>query len=70
MSSYVELLQRPCGPAEAHLYLMDNHGLVRKVHDGFGNCECEGAQACAIATHEDEGLHGCRSAVKTRRAEL
>ena len=45
-------------------------GLFAKSTMGLGTVSVRGAQACAIATHEDEGLHGCRSAVKTRRAEL
>lgn len=42
---------------EAHLYLVDDHGLVGKVHDRFGHRQRQGAQTCAIATHENEGLH-------------
>jgi hypothetical protein len=40
-----------------YLYLVNDHGLVRKVHDGLGNSQRKGPQARAIATDENKRLH-------------
>ena len=48
--------QRKTAPG-LHLYLVDDHGFIGKVHDRLGHGECEGTQPCAIATNQDESLH-------------
>ena len=40
-----------------YLNLVDDHGLVRKIHDGLGHREGKGPQACAITAHENQSFH-------------
>lgn len=39
------------------LDLVAENGLVAEEHEGFGDAECQGSQACAITSDENKSLH-------------
>lgn len=41
---------------QGHLNLMDDHGLVCKVHNRFGHCQCERSKPSAITPNQNKSL--------------
>lgn len=48
----------PHARAVTYLNLVHNHGLVAELHQRLGHCQSERPQPRAIATDQNEGLHG------------
>lgn len=48
---------QPTGGKFPHLYLMDYHRLVRKLHQGLGKAQCQGTQASPKPADKNQRLH-------------